>query len=76
MRYYSKNKLCDVSAHMDHISVYIGALSVNDHPVGAAGVVVGGTNKYIHSQVRGPDDLLPVVALLKEAYENQAATTG
>lgn len=69
LKYYRKRKLCDVGIAAGHLSVYIGGLSVTQHPVG--GVVVSGKPRYIHTQVHKADDIPHVVALLKEAYVKQ-----
>ncbi len=69
LKYYRKRKLCDVGFAAGHLSVYIGGLSVTQHPVG--GVVVSGKPRYIHTQVHKPEDIPQVVALLKEAYDKQ-----
>lgn len=73
IKYYRKRKLCDLLIHGDHLSVYIRGLSVAQHPVGEAGVVVGGTGRYIHTQVKSPADYGPVLALLQEVYDKQNA---
>lgn len=67
--YYRKRKLCDVLFHQDHISVYILGLGLGQHPLG--GVIVGGTARYIHTQLRTPDDYGTVFALLQEASDKQ-----
>jgi hypothetical protein len=69
--YYGHRKLCDVLLHGDHLSVYIQGLDVNGtYP---PGVVVGGTEKYIHTQIRDSAGLEHVMALLSRAYTTHQA---
>jgi hypothetical protein len=68
--YVAGRKLCDLLIHADHLSVYIRGLGVGSHPIG--GVIVSGTAQYLHVQIREPDDIAAVVALLNEAYVKQA----
>ncbi|KGH45840.1 hypothetical protein IN07_14930 [Modestobacter caceresii] len=70
IKYYRKKKLCDLLVHGDHISVYIRGMNVAHHPVGAGGVV-GGTSRYIHTQMKSPDDIPPVLAFLQQVYDKQ-----
>ena len=72
IKYYRKNKLCDLLIHGDHLSVYIRGLSIAQHPIGE-GAIVGGTQKYIHAQVNTPADIEPVLGLLQQVYNKQEA---
>lgn len=69
VKFYRHKKLCDVLFHQDHLSVYVRGLSTATHPV--TGVVVGGSNRYVHAQVRSADDFEPVLALVRETYDRQ-----
>lgn len=66
--YYAVRKLCDVLLHGDHLSVYIRGLSRTTTP---GTVVVGGTEDYVHTQIRDADQLQQVGDLLRRAYEKQ-----
>lgn len=70
IKYYRKKKLCDLLVRGEHLSVYIRGLSAAQHPIGY-GVVVGGTPRYIHAQIKTHADISPVLALLQEAYDKQ-----
>ncbi len=72
IKYYGKRKLCDLLVHGDHLSVYIRGLSLREHPVGESGVIVGGTGRYIHAQIKSPSDHPAVMALLQEAYASRS----
>jgi hypothetical protein len=67
--YYAQRKLCELSLHGDHLSVYIQNLPVSGSY--RPGVVVGGTEQYIHAQIRDQTSLDEVVALLARAYREQ-----
>ncbi|WP_369132028.1 DUF5655 domain-containing protein [Modestobacter sp. I12A-02662] len=69
LKYYRDRKMCDLGIASDHLSTYIGGLSIAQHPVG--GVVASGTPRYIHAQIRTADEIPHVVALLREAYDKQ-----
>jgi hypothetical protein len=71
LKYYGRRKLCDLSIHGDHLSIYIRGLSVTEFPPTSEGVVVAGRPSYIHTQVRREEDIQPVIELLKRAYEKQ-----
>jgi predicted transport protein len=65
IKYYRRRKLCDVLIHSDHLSVYIRNLSPTDDDTGLA---VGGTGKYVHTQVRTVDEVKQLLPLLRKAY--------
>jgi hypothetical protein len=67
-KYYRRRKLCDVLIHADHLSVYIRNLSPADDDTGLA---VGGTGKYVHTQVRTVDEVQQLLPLLRRAYALQ-----
>jgi hypothetical protein len=64
-KYYSRRKLCDVLIHADHLSVYLRNLTPADDDTGLA---VGGTGKYVHTQVRTVDEVQQLLPLLRRAY--------
>lgn len=68
VKYYGKRKLCDLSVHGGHLSVYIRGLSVSEHPIGENGVIVGGTKRHIHAQIKSPADHPHVLALVEEGF--------
>ncbi|MGY1714358.1 DUF5655 domain-containing protein [Geodermatophilus sp. SYSU D01106] len=70
IKYYRKKKLCDLLVHGDHLSVYIRGLSTTQHPIGK-GVVVGGTPRYVHAQIKTAADIPTVLALLQQTYDKQ-----
>jgi hypothetical protein len=67
-RYYRRRKLCDVLIYADHLSVYIRKLTPADDDTGLA---VGGTGKYVHTQVRSVDEVQKLLPLLRRAYALQ-----
>jgi hypothetical protein len=67
-KYYRRRKLCDVLFHADHLSVYIRNLTPADDDTGLA---VGGTGKYVHTQVRSVDEVQQLLPLLRRAYALQ-----
>jgi hypothetical protein len=64
-KYYRRRKLCDVLIHADHLSVYIRNLTPADDDTGLA---VGGSGKYVHTQVRTIDEVQKLLPLLRRAY--------
>lgn len=69
LTYYAQRKLCDLLLHGDHLSVYIQNLPISgSYP---PGVVVGGTEEYVHTQIRDEQSFDQVVALLARAYNDQ-----
>lgn len=68
IKFYRRRKLCDVSPHTEHISVYI--LGVGDEP-DETGLVVSRRPKYLHAQVREADDVDRLLPLLRRAYQLQ-----
>jgi predicted transport protein len=69
-KYYRRRKLCDVLIHADHLSVYIRNLTPADDDTGLA---VGGTAKYVHTQVRTVDEVQQLLPLLRRAYALQGS---
>jgi Domain of unknown function (DUF5655) len=70
IKFYRLRKLCDVSPHAEHISVYI--LGVSDSH-DADELVVSRHAKYVHAQVRTVDEVERLGPVLKYAYELQAS---
>jgi predicted transport protein len=68
LKFYRRRKLCDVLIHADHLSVYISGLTPEDDDTGLA---VGGTGKYVHTQVRTVDEVRRLLSLLRRAYAVQ-----
>ena len=54
--------------YADHLSVYIRNLTPADDDTGLA---VGGTGKYVHTQVRTVDEVQQLLPLLGRAYALQ-----
>ncbi|MDQ3152975.1 MAG: DUF5655 domain-containing protein [Actinomycetota bacterium] len=69
LKYFAQRKLCDLLIHSDHLSVYVHGL---DFGQVNSGLVVGGTNRYIHAQVRTSDEIGKLIDLLRPVYEKQA----
>jgi predicted transport protein len=69
-KYYRRRKLCDVLIHADHLSVYIRNVTPDDDDTGLA---VGGTGKYVHTQVRTVGEVQQLLPLLRHAYILQTA---
>jgi hypothetical protein len=57
-----------VLIHGDHLSVYIRNLTPAEDETGLA---VGGTSKYVHTQVRTVDQVGQLLPLLRRAYALQ-----
>ena len=70
-KYYGSRKLCDITVHGDHLSVYIQGLSIKNHPQSADNVIFGGTERYVHTQLRNADELSDVLVLLEEGLATQ-----
>ncbi|OUE31986.1 hypothetical protein BFL35_01905 [Clavibacter michiganensis] len=70
-KYYGRRKLCDVTVHGDHLSVYINGLNIEDHPVRPSNAIVSGRPKYIHAHLRSPADHDEIVGLLRKGLETQ-----
>ncbi len=70
-KYYGRRKLCDVTVHGDHLSVYINGLNIGDHPVRPSNTIVSGRPKYIHTHLRSPADHDEIVGLLRKGLETQ-----
>jgi Domain of unknown function (DUF5655) len=68
IKYYRRRKLLDVLIHGDHLSVYIRDLTpADDH----TGLAVGGTGKYVHTQVHSINEVQQLLPLLQRAYALQ-----
>ena len=65
LKYYRRRKLCDVLIHGDHLSIYMSGLSPEDDDTGLA---VGGTGKYVHTQVRTVDEVRRLLPLLASIF--------
>lgn len=74
IKYYGARKLCDLLIHAEHLSVYIQGVDATQGD--QQGVVVGGTPKYAHAQVRTVNDVPKVLPLLKLAFDQQSSATG
>jgi len=70
IKYYRRKKLCDLLFHGDHLSVYVRGVGIASHPIGT-GIVVGGTTRYIHTQIKTIKDIPPMLALLRTVYDKQ-----
>jgi len=70
LKYFAKRKLCDLLIHSDHLSVYVRGIDASQHD--GSGLVVGGTNHYIHAQVRTSDQVDKLIDLVRPVYEKQA----
>ena len=70
LKYYRRRKLCDVLIHGDHLSVYMSGLTPEDDDTGLA---VGGTGKYVHTQVRTVEEVRRLLPLLRRAYALQGS---
>ncbi|MGH3906220.1 MAG: DUF5655 domain-containing protein [Pseudonocardiaceae bacterium] len=70
LKYFAQRKLCDLLIHSDHLSVYIGGLDATQPD--SSGLVVGGTARYVHAQVRTVDEVSKLIDLLRPVYEKQA----
>ena len=68
LTYYRRRRLCNVLIYADHLSVYIRNLTPDDDDTGLA---VGGTGKYVHTQVRSVDEVQKLLPLLRRAYALQ-----
>lgn len=71
LKYYSARKICDVSVHGDHLSVYIRGLSIEDYPVSAYSTVVSGRPMYVHTQLRNSRDQDEVLDLIRAGLASQ-----
>lgn len=55
--------------YRDHLSLYVLGFDAGDPD--PTGLVVGGTGRYVHAQVRTLEDVAKVMTLLQRAYERQ-----
>lgn len=65
-KYYGKRKLCDVTVHGDHLSVYIRGLNIKEHPTTSSSTVVSGRPSYIHAHLKSFDDHDEIMDLLEK----------
>lgn len=72
-KYYGARKLCDVSVHGDHLSVYIVGLDIANFSASASNVIVSGRPHYVHAQIRTSGDYNEVVELLRAGLAAQAS---
>lgn len=70
LKYFAQRKLCDLLIHSDHLSVYIRGLDATQPD--SSGLVVGGTSRYVHAQVRTIEEVSKLIDLLRPVYEKQA----
>ena len=71
LKYYGRRKLCDVTVHGNHLSVYIRGLDIREHPAAASNVIVSGRPQYIHTQLRISADHDEIMDLLAQGLEAQ-----
>lgn len=68
--YVAHRKLCDLGIHSEHFSLYIGR--VDGTQPDSSGLVVRGTDRYVHAQVRTIDEVSKLMALVRPVYDKQA----
>jgi uncharacterized protein DUF5655 len=66
--YYAQRKLCDVSFHADHISVYLQTIDATAPD--PTGLIVGGTTRYAHAPLRSIEDVNKLMSLAQTAYKH------
>ena len=71
LKYYGSRKLCDVTVHSDHLSVYIRGLNIKDYPATPLNAIVSGRPQYIHTQLRSAADYEEILRLLTKGLESQ-----
>jgi hypothetical protein len=70
-KYYGRRKLCDVSVHGDHLSVYINGLDIKDHPASPTNAIASGRPRYIHAHLRSRADHDEIIELLRAGLATQ-----
>ena len=73
LKYYGKRKLCDVTVHGDHLSVYVRGLNIKEHPATSSNTIVSGRPQYIHAQLRTSADHHELLGLLQKGLTAQGA---
>jgi cytolysin (calcineurin-like family phosphatase) len=70
LKYFAQRKLCDLLIHSNHLSVYVHGLDASK--ADNSGLVVGGTDRYVHAQIRTIDEVSKLIDLVRPVYEKQA----
>lgn len=71
LKYYGKRKLCDVTIHGDHLSVYIRGLNIKEYPATPSNTIVSGRPTYIHAQLKRGADHDEILGLLQRSLATQ-----
>ncbi|PPL19214.1 hypothetical protein [Microterricola pindariensis] len=71
LKYYGNRKLCDISVHSDHLSVYIQGLNFGEYPATTSNTIVSGRSKYIHAQLKSAADHDEILGLLQKGLASQ-----
>jgi len=71
LKYYGKRKLCDVTIHGDHLSVYIRGLNIKEYPATPTNTIVSGRPTYIHAQLKTGADHDEILGLLQRSLVTQ-----
>lgn len=72
-KYYGSRKLCDVTVHSDHLSVFVLGLDIKEYPATSSNTIVSGRPKYIHAQLRSAADHDEILDLLQKGLASQGS---
>lgn len=70
-KYYGTQKMCGVTIHRDHLSVFIRGLDIKEHPATDRNVISIGRPQHIHMQLKPADDFDEIIDLLREGLAIQ-----
>jgi hypothetical protein len=73
LKYYAKRKLCDVTVHGDHLSVYVLGLNIKEYPATSSNTIVSGRPTYIHAHLKTAADHDEILDLLQRSLMSQGS---
>jgi hypothetical protein len=73
LKYYAKRKLCDITVHGDHLSVYVLGLNIKENPATPSNTIVSGRPTYIHAHLKTAADHDEILGLLQRSLTMQGS---